>query len=325
MRIIGLILSLSFGSAFANTEALQIDESLKNAEALYAARDSTIAGVRAAEDAIKAYKEILPTVSGAQLINVVHHLGSLIFYRGEMLGNDSASNFDPDTKLPKTQLPKAQRKELFNECREHAMKLKLDASEKPIDVSDLKFTKIKDEYRTPFTYWYFLCTALWFKDNPESTKADRETLGNFLKAVIAEDTLELKEDLGVDTNYMAGGLKRAIAGSYINPLVGFILPGISTKMSRPKALEFITSATKSPGSKTIGDPIAGNFYISNFRVQINVLVSLDRLVEAKELSAKTIKRVQALIDNDELVAGYEPEIKHDLLLLNDQAIEKNLK
>ncbi len=291
----------------------------EEAAALFSQRNSSPAGVKAADDAINAYESLIDGLKGEPRAEAVDRLGRLAYYRGEMLGKDSASN-----SAAGTELKKEERAKIFDRCRTHASKIKLDANGAQLPPEELDFNKLADDYRTPFTYWYYLCTALWFRDTPINV-ANLNTLADFFHAVVDQKSLEILKDLPVSTNYLAGGLQRALAGSFTNPSAKFINKNLP---NQEKALALINIAIKSPSADDLGgmtDPVAGRDYFSNYRVKIDILMNSNKKDEAKIVAAEAIAKIESLISNNRpLPKGHEPETKQDLLLLKDQVAKYKL-
>jgi tetratricopeptide (TPR) repeat protein len=112
-----------------------------------------------------------------------------------------------------------------------------------------------------------------------------------------------------------GGINRLAAGVYSNekarPL-GIFKP--------EEALAAIDNALASPGIP--GGTSGKNFY-ENWRIKGRVLVTLGRTDEARALMNDKIAEISALVDNDELPQGREPEtlwvlssLKTEVSLLN---------
>ena len=312
MRILVLALSFYCTSLFA---AAVTSEEAAN---LFKQRDSTPAGIKATDDSIDAYENLLGSLKGEALAEAVDRLGRLAFYRGEMLGKNSPSN-----QTAGTQLTTPERAKIFNRCRTHASKIKLDVNGNLLDVADLDFSKISDDYRTPFTFWYYLCTALWFKD-ANAGPTELKVLRNFFNAVVDDKSLKIK-DIAVNANYLAGGLQRALAGSFANGMSIWVNPGLPNQI---KALELIDLAIKSPSADDMSgmtDPVTGDSYFSNYRVKIDILMNSEKKTEAKDLAQTTIAKIENLIAKKELPVGHEAETRQDLVLLKDQVSKFNLK
>lgn len=250
----------------ATTSFAQFD----TADYYFSLRENSVENI---DNARSAYMHVARDAQGEQLAYSVQQIGRLALYEADYL-----SVAGDEAKL----------KEIFSQCRDLAGRLE----------------PYQPQYKTQYAYWKMTCTSNWLL---------YATIGERLGALpgikrhfnlVVDESLNVREDAGLDLRYEGGGISRVLAAIYTNSLSNLLRNDLP---NQDKALEMIDQAIDS--SPYPGTTLYGADFYRNHSQKAQILYNSERNSDAEDFILETIEELDELIDEDALPEGLEPESK----------------